>query len=770
MMRANTYATPDDIDVASVGNALKRSLKKTLIISALAGIATFLVLSMMAPRYGSEAHLSIVARGAANPFSAPRTDGSSSDTVNVRMDKEAINTHVRALTSPDLILPIAKELKLAERPEFNREAGPVDMLDRLKRMIGMGGKVKGQSVEDRVLNAFVDKLSVYSPKESRIIVIRFESTDPKLAATIANKLANEYRKSLANRTVVETTGVQEALLPEIDRLMKEAGEAQSAVEKFRGEANIFKGGRESTGLNEQQLGELTAELTRAKADRSSAEARIRSAREMLRGGTADALPDVQRSPLIQNIVQQRVRVERQVSELSATLLPGHPRMQQLTADLRGLKRQIQSEVAKVVDSLDKEAKVAALREASITKSLDELKAKIVTTGPDEVKLRNLEATARSKRAELERLQAQYEANRARAESRAVPVEAQIITRARVASVASAPKKMQYTLLVTFGTLLIGVALSILGAFWTGARANAPVPMAGRGPTGTSSMSSPSLSGTSHRGVAAAAAASNVASPLDLSIDSNEAAVSLAEPFKDSTPSVVDHSSIDPEAISSETAASSIADVADQLEQAKGVSGLRSLITSDVVNVDARKEATDLAAALAKRGASVVIVDWAFDGGGLAKTYGVKAAPGLTELVTAEATFQDAIQAVPGGELHVICAGAAPPQLDDVMDPDRLNLVLDALDEAYEHIIVVGENSDARQLFEVIEGRFDAGITVCEPKGRVNVIQDPPGTFLGYQVADIALITLERELTDELVPGRSLMRSMRSKLDAPQPSA
>ena len=43
-----------------------------------------------------------------------------------------------------------------------------------------------------------------------------------------------------------------------------------------------------------------------------------------------------------------MRVERQLAELSAMLLPAHPRMKQLNAELMGLNRQIRSEVGKIV--------------------------------------------------------------------------------------------------------------------------------------------------------------------------------------------------------------------------------------------------------------------------------------------------------------------------------------------------------------------------------------------------------------------------------------
>ncbi len=736
-MPARTYASPDDIDMTSIWPALKRSLVKVLLASVLVGVLTFAVFSMVAPKYLSEAQLSIVARAGGNPFSAPRPDGSNSSSNTYRMDKEAINTHVRAIKSTGLATQIAKDLKLEERAEFNSALGSVDTMGSVLRMIGIGAPPKTQSVEDRVLNAYYKRLNVFAPKESRFIVVGFESVDPQLAATIANTLSTKYRSTMANLTVVENDEVLEKLRPEIDRLMKEVDTAQALVEKFRGEANIFKGGRDATGLNQQQLAELTAEHSRAKAARSSAEARTRSAREMYEGGTADALADVQRSPIVQNLVQQRVRVERQISELSALLLPGHPRMKQLYADLRGLKRQVKNEVGKVVDSLEKEAKVAVLREASIARSLAELKAKVVDTGPDEVKLASLEAVAKSKRSELARVRSQFEAAKARAQSGAVPVEAQIISRARAASLPSSPKKLQYAALASFATLLFGLAGTILGLLWGGARSGAPqARFAGDPP-----MSPSSSSGGMNR-VHPIPQQPATEPPL------------AAAPIPSAQPQPVPPG---PEsAVTSTLSLASIGELVSRIEANNGASGYRTLITSDVVNLDARDEALVVAKDLSSARNSVILVDWAPDGEGMAQNIGAARSPGLNDLFAGAATFQDVIQVVPDSGVHFIATGASSSV---PLDPDKINLVLDALDEAYSNIIVVAHHDAARHLFEVIEGRFDAGVTVTEPKGSVAMIQDQPGTFLGFQVADIDLITLERKSGDGLAPGRALLRGM-----------
>ena len=67
-------------------------------------------------------------------------------------------------------------------------------------------------------------------------------------------------------------------------------------------------------------------------------------------------------------------------------------------------------------------------------------------------------------------------------------------------------------------------------------------------------------------------------------------------------------------------------------------------------------------------------------------------------------------------------------------------------------MVVGTTQAARALFEAIQGRFDAGVIVSEGKRRAK-LAEAPGTFLGFEVADIELFKLERPLSNHLVQER-----------------
>lgn len=692
-------ASPDDIDISTVWRSVRRALPKLIVLSLLTGGLTYGVLSTFPPRYTSEAQIQVV---------VPKDASDKSfDSVTSRLDKEAINTHLRSLMSPDLALQIIADEKLASNPEFNSALRSPSMLDKVMSMFSSGT----ESEQDRLLKAFYKRLEVYSPKESRVIGIRFTSGDPKLAADVANRLAETYRTMLATRSLTQTDEVQNALQPKIDKLEKEVAEAEAAVEHFRGQANIFKGGPNNTGLNQQQLADITAELTRAQAARSEADARAQSVREMVRAGTSESLPDVQRSPLIQNLVQQRVRVERQLSELSATLLPAHPRMRQLRADLEGLQRQIKSEVGKIVEGIEKSASIAASREAAVRQSLEQMKKQVVGTGDDEVQLRQLEATAKSKRGELERLQARFEANRLNADRRAVPIEAQIVSLAHPTSVPSFPKPFQYAMLIAIATLLFGIAIVVTRALFIAAR-------------------NPGLAAPRET-----AAARGIPAPA---FAPGSAGVYVVH---------------------------SVADLAQHLaSHPQDIGGFRTLMTGSTDQIDASNEAIQLVKAMAESGADVILVDWSPEGHGLAEHMGTDARAGLNELLQAKAKFEDVVTRIPASGAHFIPAGTAVLDRDTLLDPDQLNLTLDALDAAYDHIVVVARHDVAHALFEAIQGRFDAGIIVSEPKRRATA-PDMPGTFLGFEVTDIELFRLERPKSNQLARERLARFTSKAGLEA-----
>ena len=172
----------------------------------------------------------------------------------------------------------------------------------------------------------------------------------------------------------------------------------------------------------------------------------------------------------------------------------------------------------------------------------------------------------------------------------------------------------------------------------------------------------------------------------------------------------------------------------------GRKGYRTLLVAD--RIDGAAEARDIITSLATAGRRSVLVDWARDGKGLAASLGVPARPGMCDLLDGRASFDDVIVRLPESEAHVIAAGAPPTHPDLPLDADWINLVLDALDEAYDHIVVVAQIDEARGLFETIEGRFDAGIVMSDRRAQGSTINAGPGVFLGFEVTEIYIVQMD----------------------------
>ena len=88
----------------------------------------------------------------------------------------------------------------------------------------------------------------------------------------------------------------------------------------------------------------------------------------------------------------------------------------------------------------------------------------------------------------------------------------------------------------------------------------------------------------------------------------------------------------------------------------------------------------------------------------------------------------------------------------LLDPDQLNLMLDALDTAYDHIVVVARTARRGPCSR----RSRAASTPASSSPRASGARrapTQPGTFLGFEVTDIELFRLERPLAGQVAQER-----------------
>lgn len=714
----------DDIDIAALWNGIKRRWALLLGLPLLAGIAAYSIANSLNPLYTSEARLLIDSEETV--YTRPAVEERRFEPIGV--NKAVVATQVEVLTSRDLANKVIGRLKLAEKPEFNRSLDRDDWQTRLKAWAGLNKNARAENVENSVSDEFSERLSVYPVQGTHVIKINFSSEDSQLAATVANMVADEYVAWQREAKLRVNKGASKWLSAEITALREKVKRAEERAETFRAKTgqNAAKG---AVNLNDQQLSELNTQLIRAKAQRNEIEARVELIDEMLesRGGI-NAAPDILKSPLIQNLLEQQATIQRMRAELSATLLSGHPRLKQLNSELLGLRRQIRTEMNKVAASLKNEGRIARVREKSLLDSMEALKNSSAAASADTIKLRALQREAKANRDLLESYLARYRDASSRRDSDSVPANATVVSKAYASSVPSFPRKGPIAALTSGAVFLLAFSYVVSGLLLGGtggsaARAEATSRGAPDGAlTGSDNFSEQSAAQNAGR-ARFEKDRRKVAEQLGLDSSGTKDTAGLSKP---------------------PVICREIGDVVDYLSLCSdGDLGFRILFAGTDDNVDASADLVVLGRLLTQKQLDVAILDVTEGASSVCGQLGIARVPGLYELAKGTSTIGDALNVHEATSLKVISSGN--PQLDCSREEmvRVLEWALKGLDLKNAFIFLHAEYHQVKDIFHKIDGGVDAVVFVTHEGEARAFAEDQQSYLLGTAASNLDVLYLER---------------------------
>lgn len=645
-------AESGDIDLHALGGALARKRGWIIVPTVLALVASIAVVNLVTPRYKSESRILI--DGRENVFLRPSSDRSTEERQS--LDPEAVTSQVQLVLSRDLAREIIKKNKLAERPEFDPVLQGVSPLKSLAALIGIGRDPFSMTPEERVLDAYYERLQAYAVDKSRVIVVEFQSADPDLAVRVANSIADGYLVLQQNARQDQARNASQWLAGEIENLRKKVSEAEAKVEDFRSKSSLFVGTNNTT-LSNQQMGEVNTQLNNARSLKADAESKARLIKEMLQSGKPIESSEVLNSESMRTPSQQRVALRAQLAEQSSTLLGNHPRIKELKAQLADLDTQIRDEAAKIARSLENDARFASGRVQELTLSLEQLKKQATSSNGQDVQLRALEREARAQRDLLETYLGKYREASTRESIDTAPAEGRIISRAIVSNTPAYPKKLPIVLIATIATLLLSSGVVVTGEL---------------------------LRQTAPRAVAAF-------TPAPAPVRQEALVQPAVEPFVE--PVMDESAPLQPEmtADADVTEFTEIEHLADSLRAAGA--GAKKVTVLGTASGEAITLSTLTLARHLARDARVVVVDLAASSPTIAAVSVDASAPGLAELMQGEASFAQVITKDKLSRLHLVMAGR--PGFDrSLLQSPRVTLAIDALLRAYDHVLVdAGSASD-----------------------------------------------------------------------------
>jgi exopolysaccharide transport family protein len=674
----NEAARDGELDLGAVGRVLVR--KRWWVLGPAIAVAalTFVGVNLLTPKYKSEARILI--EGNENVFLRPLADRSVVDRDRT-VDEQAVTSQVQLALSRDLARQVVKELKLGDNPEFDPTLRGVSLVRYSLGFLGLAKDPLSMTPEERVLEAYYERLTVFPVDKSRVIAIEFQSADPELAAKVANAIANTFLALQQSARQEQTLAASKWLAGEIDVLRVKVADAEAKVEEFRARKNLLVGTNNTT-LSNQSLGEANRDLAAARSQKAELEAKAKFIRDQLKRGGPIESSDVLNSDRMRGLSQQLATFRAQLAEQSSTLLDNHPRIKELKAQIAALDRQIRDEAQQTARSLENDASIAGGRVNQLQSSLDQLKQQAASTNGDDVQLRALDRDAKALRDLLESYLAKYREATARDSLGAMPTDTRIISRALVSNTPYFPKKLPIVLIATLATLFIAAGFITTGELLGGnVYRNEIEPIERNEPV-----------------MAAAPVAPPIAEPVVAS-SIESAAPPAVEPSPSSTSkrNWIPSFSRKPKAAPVEPEApvapppevapggATIADMALAVRE-MGDIGKRIAVIGAATDVGTTATAVALARNLAT-GARVVLVDLALEHPQLATISTDPRAPGIAELARGAATFAQIITRDRFSRAQVIAAGRVGSEAAAIYKSERIAIGLDALARTYDHVVI-----------------------------------------------------------------------------------
>ncbi len=215
--------------------------------------------------------------------------------------------------------------------------------------------VKNMDIPERVMNS----LLLVPVRDSRVVNIGIEDTNPQRAADLANAVAEEYIEQNVERKLVTSHGASAWLAGQLSALRHKMEEAEKALYQFKEQNHKYLIAGSGQGLINQRVSMLGDELLRAEVERVRQETRIESLKESLEKSKdleikAESFPKVFENQLVNVQRETLARLETDRSELAERYQPGHPKLISLERRVTDVKNRLKHAIQVVLDSIDSE--------------------------------------------------------------------------------------------------------------------------------------------------------------------------------------------------------------------------------------------------------------------------------------------------------------------------------------------------------------------------------------------------------------------------------
>lgn len=268
--------------------------------------------------------------------------------------------------------------ELARREFFETQYQLLVSRDILERAFQTMGFDKLEAFKDRAdpIAAFRKLVIVEPVKRSRLVRVKFEWTDPELAARTVDFIVNTYIADYRSRTLgVTGTG--------LDSLRAKVEELRPKIEAKSGELQQFVAKSDVVSLDKTQniivdrLSEMSKSLSEVKRKRIEYESIYENMLQALKRMEVEQLPEVASNPALRDLKLEYLKTKQDVIELGKRLGPKHPEVERANSRFKTVSDKLDQEMKFALSAVKAQSQRLAKQENELTKEMEAQEEKVM---------------------------------------------------------------------------------------------------------------------------------------------------------------------------------------------------------------------------------------------------------------------------------------------------------------------------------------------------------------------------------------------------------
>lgn len=520
-----------------------------------------------------------------------------------------------------------------------------------------------QAIRTKYADYLLDNFKVEPVKSSFLVNISFKSTDKELSQKIPATVQKEYLKLAMTTRQQSYDMLREWLDKELTRLGKKLEQSERSVYAHGQHQDFLSLEPPETNVTVQKYIEVSRLLTAAQADKANKEAQYRQIKEK----GADA-PLIVNNTLIQQLRQQLIALEAQVSGDNKIFGDNYPDYKAQATKMNDLRRRLNTEIKRLETSIRADYEAASRAESMLQREFNLQKSKVIDLQGSLVQHHVLKRDLQTNQSLYEGLLARMK--EASVASTMVASNIAVITPAELPYKPWLPKPWLFLSLA----LVLGTMFGLMTAFFVEYLDN------------------------------------SIKTIDELEKVCHIPAMGVVPLFSDNGKKMLPDSKASLGLIPHYQPMSVLSEAVFHIRTAIMLSasgGAPQILMVTSPNPDEGKTtfAANLAAVMASPEKKCVILDCDLRKPSLHKVYSLPLQPGLTNYLTGNADLESIIRPTDVPNLFFLAAGPTPPSPHELLSSTAFQNLLDRLRQDFQHIIV-----DSPPVIGFADGRIIAAQT------------------------------------------------------------